>query len=1195
MKRSFLTYWVQPFLVGLGLFGFAFGASAETYQVDDQTISSVSASSFSSTAQGATGVSFTLTFELDTALSDGMGLNIWNNALSCSFSDWTECPINLASTSVAGMPGRLDIDDGNPGSVSFFPTGGLAVGTYTLTFSNVTMPDYSGAVRFFISSQGNEQEVPDGKWVGTNDANAVTFGTILASGTVTDPSGSPLSTWGEVRNENYSLQQGFNTDEYGFYAVGNPGFASGDTVTITVYPDATLGLFTTTDTFTYSGSRVTKNLEAEQATKTVSGVVTYADGTAATTVRVNANGQGVWAGDDVDATGAYSFTTVGGTYDLCLGDIWDNTTNKPVEKDWYTKNNENCKALSFTDDDSTETKEVNFKVQKADARVKGTFKNPDGSAPSNGGWVSFWKDDLWFGGNVSNEDGSFNIAVLGGNTEKTTTLRVTATGSMDYQASYNSNDASEHTYWATNSVTVEQGKTTDLGEQVLKEKDVTFTATVVDEAGSPVPDIHVNAWQEGGGWTDSITDENGVAMLYLFGGDWNIQPSLWNQSTYLYAEQPLRRTFVSGDSDSGTFTLTATTLIVSVTTLGTQGESVNVQGWANCWSQGGANFGGEVRNGTGSFGAIAGEYRCNLWVNDQNYQASGEQSVEFEDGVDASLEFSLQQRTATITVYVKTADDNQLVKDASNARVNAHSTDSGWTDQRLQDGKAELRVAPGTYRIGMWFEGQSDYIFGWANEKEVTVKDGDSVQRTLSVNRVSGRLSATLKDTDGNAVKNAWVGCGNWPELKDNPRGDFDSGRVIENGAQSGADGIAVVGLVEGHEYECWVGVNPDVSSLIGPASQQFDFRTTSEQSATFVFQESDAKIQGKVTFAKDAGVDDGDIENVWCNGWAEEGYNAWDDSFKGEYNLNVTEGKWHVHCGTEVLNDDGERTWYDSQGDIVVNVGADDDVVTKNLVLSESLFGAIPRAVTETFDSTQPKQIVLEDGTSLDIPAYAIANSGNVTLTAEVETHAVDTALDSPFGWPWDFEAVDATGVPISGNFNSAVTLTIPYTKSILKELDISEDALAPKMWDEETATWSDVDSVSQDKTDNSISFTLQHFTQVGLTYNNRIAKSTTSEKKSSKKVGVPRRVKVSNITVSAATATWLKPKSGKVKKYTVQVRPSGLSDKSAWVTVKNVRKLKLRGKGLSAGTRYQVHVRACNASGCGNFTKWVSFKTKE
>lgn len=1163
--------------------------------MDDKTITSVAVSSLSSTTQGATGVSFKLTFQLNTAISSGVGLDIWNDPTSCPLSDWQSCRIDLRSAKVAGLFGELNTQEDNPGYVSFIPNGGLAAGTYALTFSNVTLPDYSGAVRFYVRNQGNNQEVEDGKWVGTNDTNAVTFGTILASGTVTDPSGNPLSTWGEVRNEDYTLQQGFNADEYGFYAVGNVGFAVGDTVTITIYPDAALGLFTTTDTFTYSGSPVTKNIQAKQASKTVSGTVTYSDGTAVTTARVNANGQSVWAGDDVDAAGAYSFSVVGGSYDLCLGDMWDSTTGRSVEKDWYTENNENCEALEFASDDSTETEEVNFTVQRADARIKGTFRNPDGSVPSQGGWVSFWQEGLWFGGNVSNEDGSFNVAVVGGNTEKTTTFRVTAVGSMTYQASYSSGSADEHTYWSTNSVTVEQGKTTDLGEQILKEKDVTFTATIVDESGSPVPDIHMNAWQEGGGWTDATADANGQATLYLYEGSWNIQPSLWNVDTYIYTEQPLHKTFKSGDSDSATFTLAATTLTITVNTTGDQGELLNIQGWVNCWSHGGANFGGEVRNGTGSFGAIAGEYRCNLWVNDPNYQASGETNVEFEDGVDQTLTFTLKARTATITVYVKTADDSKLVKDATNARVNAHSTDSGWSDQRLVDGKAELRVAPGQYRVGLWFEGeQSDYIFGWANEKEVTVQDNENVSRTLTVNRVSGRLHATLEDTNGKVVSNAWVGCGNWSELQDKPLGDFEGGRVIESGAQSGEDGVAVVGLVEGHEYECWVGVNPDVSNLIGPASQRFDFREESEHSTTFVFQEADAKIQGNVSFAKDAGVDENDIDNVWCNGWAEEGYNAWDESFKGQYSLNVTEGKWHVHCGTEVLNDDGERTWYDSQGDIVVNVGADDDVVTKDLVLEKSIFGAIPKAVSETFDATQPKTIVLEDGTMVDIPAYAIADSGNVTVTAEVETHAVETSFDSPFGWPWDFEALDESGVPISGNFNATVTLTIPYKKSHLRDLEVNEDALAPKVWDEETGTWSDVDNVSQDEEENIISFTLEHFSQIGLTYNNRIAQNESGEKKSSSKGRAPRRVKVSDVTGSSVSVTWAKPKSGKVKAYTVQVRPSGSSDKGAWQTQKKIRKARVNLKKLTGDTSYQVRVRACNASGCAAFTKWVRFKTK-
>ncbi|MBI2411343.1 MAG: fibronectin type III domain-containing protein [Candidatus Kerfeldbacteria bacterium] len=1192
-NRFFVRRVIQSItLASFVLFGMATTTPTYATTIPDETITSISVTPESLTPGATTNysVSFTTAAVID-ALT---GFNIEFSPTNC-MADYTACQGDFSNSTLTGIDGDIVASD-NSFIFDFSNTSDLPAGTYTTTLNNVVNPSDVGGYRFAIrASRTDMSSVSDGDNISTV-SDPFILGTPLAYGTLTDPDSNPVQLYGNVYNEDWSLYAWFNSDEWGYYTVQNPGFDSGDTVNIQVYPDTSTGLFNTSVSFTYSGSTVNQDIMVEEASKIVNGTITYADtGDPVTAVSVNANGTGSWSSADVDENGVYSMAISGGEYDICLGDKYDENGDR-VEKDWYMPNGNNCQHVSFADDSSEESETLDFEVQRADATVTAVFTNPDGSFPASG-WVSMWNDQYWFGGNVNAEDGTFSIAVVGGNSSdiQSTSLRARSIGSTTYFVQYNSNNAEEHTYWDAATVTVQADEDLDLGTIALKERDVVYTVTLLDDNGNPVPDLYVDAWQQEGGWNNAQTDENGEAVLYLYEGDWTIRPSTWSTTQYIYAGPEEKVTVESGDTGSLTFTLTATTLTVNVTTLAEDGSVAAVNGWANCWSNEGYGFGGSVEYGTGSFGAIGGEYFCNVWINDQNYQAIGEQQQEFTDGEDVALEFTLVERSATITVNIKDTD-NEFI-DSDNAQIYANSEDGGWSDTRPEGGVGTLRVAPGSYRVGVWFEDRNDYIASWAQEKDVTIAEGETKTKTITVQKVSGSVTAFLEDNNGDPVANAWVGCGNWPELEDSAKGDFDAGRVIENGSQSGQDGVAVVGLVTGHEYECWVGVHSDYSNLIGPESQRVKItKKSSDQTLNFTFREATATITGKAKFSEASGLAAEDVDRLWCGAWAEEGYSAWDESFDNEFSLNALEGTWHLWCSTEIVNDNGERVWYNTQDDVEVNVGKNDDNITKNVTLGESVF-EIPDSVTETFDSSQAKTIVLDDGGfQLDIPAGAIQNSGNVTITIEPELNAIKTSFDSPFGPARQLEVYDADGVLISGDFNSAITLTLNYTKDSLERLGITDQSiLVPKYWDEELGAWQDVDNASQDliegdETQGSITFTLQHFSQVGIVYNNQLKTA------AGVKINKPRHLRVKNITDESALATWKKPQGKKkITRYVVQVRPNGVKKQKQWTKYTTVKKTQKEIKKLSANTNYQVRVKACKKKSCSAFTKWQAFSTTE
>src|SRR3989339_322616 len=1196
MKTThFMRQCVKSLIFGFGLFAFALGANATT--VADPAIANVTATP-GSTTLGAT-TSYELTFTTTEAIAVGGSLTIQASTQNCPDGNWESCNFDFSNASVSGLNGSIDQHSDN--MIGFLNAEEITAGEHTITVANVQNPNTLSVYRFYLSSPSSDHEdLSNDDYLATK-SNPVVLGDALAYGTITDPDSNPLQLYGEVHDQQYQLYQGFNSDEWGYYAVANPGFTAGGQVEMNVMPAQNSGLFNTSASFTYAGSAVLKDVTVQAASKTVSGTIKYDDNSAVTNAGVNANAKGSWDSANVDSNGAFSMMMVGGEYEVCLGDKYDENGQRQA-RDWYADQGQQCQFVSFQNDTSAESKTINFVVHRADALITGVFKNPDGSYPENGGWVSVWNDQMWFGGDVDSQTGQVNIAVMGGNSQNisATSLHVRSISSTSYKVDYSPRSSDEHTYWNQDKITVNANQTLNLGTVTLAERDVVYTVTVKDENNHGVEDIDVNAWQEKGGWNNVRTDENGQAQLYLYAGTWNIQPSLGNSTSYLYAGKPETVTVASGDTGSLSFNLTTTTLTVGVKTLTEDGAVASVRGWVNCWSQGSNyGFGGNVQNGIGSFGAVGGNYNCNLWVDDQNYQASGESQVTFVDGQNTELIFTLLARTANIHVYVKDADNN-LVSDGS-ARVFANSSEGGGRSEgRLENGESNIAVAPGKYDVGVWFENKTSYVTSMSFGEPLELADGEDKTKTLTVYAVTATFTATLKDSEGNPVPNAWVGCGNWPEMEGKPMGDFDKGKIIESGSESGGDGMAVVGLVKGHEYECWVGVNSDFSDLIGPGSQQIDLTKKDSASAEFVFQKADSKIKGTVSFAKSVDRPDSDIQRVFCNGWADEGYNSWDDGFGQEYSLNTLQGTWHVWCGTDILNDDGTRDFYETEGDTLVNIKKS-GTYTQDIKLKKSMF-QIPESFTETFDSTQPKTIILDDGQfELNIPANAIPageTSNNITVTIEPELNAMKTATYSPWGFPRNIEVYDSDGSLVSGNFNSSVTLTLYYSQDILNSSDISEDAVLPKYWDEDQGAWKDADSVSQktitdEDTEGSVTFTLQHFSQVGLVYNNKLLTQNA-------KPGKARKLSAKKITVNTARLTWKKPFSSTVTKYKVQLRPYQIKQTNKWDKFNKVKKQPKRKvkrkivEDLTTGTRYQFRVKVCNRSMCSAFTKWKAFTTK-
>lgn len=92
------------------------------------------------------------------------------------------------------------------------------------------------------------------------------------------------------------------------------------------------------------------------------------------------------------------------------------------------------------------------------------------------------------------------------------------------------------------------------------------------------------------------------------------------------------------------------------------------------------------------------------------------------------------------------------------------------------------------------------------------------------------------------------------------------------------------------------------------------------------------------------------------------------------------------------------------------------------------------------------------------------------------------------------------------------------------------------------------------------------------------------------------PLKLKAKEIKTTTASLNWEKPKTGgKITKYRVDFRPANDENRDNWTQYKTVKTTSQVVKKLKAKKKYEFRVSACNASGCGDWTKWAKLQTKK
>jgi len=876
------------------------------------------------------------------------------------------------------------------------------------------------------------------------------------------------------------------------------------------------------------------SIEFLLATKTVTGRVTKADGSAVSTAVIRAfsmNGIG-FAEATTDDNGDYTLSLGGGNWhimpDIDYSPNYDDNPDNDVTAEWIY-----CgmgRTVSFVKDQTEESKTGNFEVQDVNATITGEVEYPDGSPVTNSASV-----------NIFSKNGCGSYAELDWNTGEFSAAVPAGSYSVSVD-SWNEDYSSP----ASKQVTISSG-TTDVGTLTLVEKQAQISGRLWADgngndqydAGEGIEYVSVEGFKVnrkfdqhagpegpgmGGsqmGFTHDDSGENGEFTLKVTRGTWMVNVMAdkgmmgggysSDSTNYIYTGAPVQVAIETDDaiSNDHNFQLSVADATINgrlySDTNGNDefdsGEAVNgIYGYsfaepAGSFNQGpmmGAGMGAPISNGIFEIKVPAGQYRIGVDFppESSSYTPSSTASINIESGESVTANVKVLPNNATVRIGFKDANGS-AVTTLEHAEIFLDNSGGGHqyhrlTSEELESGYADVLVSAGNWRVGYFIDPtENDYMSTPTTDNLVTAVANQTVSKNIILQEANSTIAGTVKDPDGNALSGVYV-------LVDNRKLDsFDpmGGMMMSNGQVTGADGSYSLNLPAG-TYKVQAFFPPEAVvggqtvNYLNPEPREVTATANSTTTANFRFKESNATLSGTVTLN---GSSQGAFVSAYSNNG---GYNDTTSS-TGNYSLNVTQGDtWYVRAFYEDNN-----TVYFSD---VTAVTIDASQNTQNLALEEAPF-TVPDAVSTTFNCANAKKITLSNGTEISIPANAIkpasvescdasSSDSNITITISPTTQMSLQNKSVPIGVGYEITAVDSNGVEISNTFNSNVTITIPYSDEEISTAvgsSVDESLLGNGYWDTSTSAWRNVNSEVLDTVNNTLSISTNHFTLFGVLAN--------------------------------------------------------------------------------------------------------------
>ncbi|MFH0853405.1 MAG: carboxypeptidase regulatory-like domain-containing protein [bacterium] len=941
-------------------------------------------------------------------------------------------------------------------------------GTYTIEIWTYDNASYSNPAPITFAYTEGDTIYYDG----TNGSEVIKLRTPSMQGRVLMPDGSGASYASlNLHDSSYSYQGSAwsSTDMDGYFTMSA---VSTGTYTLEITPSWNQNAVVSPDPISISLTEGTTNtaylsspISLERANKTISGYVVRQDGTRVTDAYISAyqrNGNG-WASTTASSSGVFELLVGRGDWYVS---VWPNTW--PADWGYYESP---TKVLFEESNNVVESTTVNFEVLGFTSTLSGRVLYPDGSVPPTFDYVSAsaWGQDN--GGNWANANsqGYFSMDLPPG------------TFNLEIYSSNNSYGAPNRS-----TITLLDGETKNIGTVYFVEKNEFIKGTVRDSNGNPLENQSINAWKEtGSGWDWQTTDSNGDFTLSVTPGRWNVHAyPAWGYDddsiTYVATQEPVTVVLEANQTVNDTdFVFAIADATIQGTLQDADGNVLDdIFGWVYAsranqtrgsegyWY---SDLGGSIDRGTFTLKIPAGTWDLGAylgWSND--YTAASSTSVVIESGEtvdDAIITVLPNDATITGTFY---DEDGELATDIWGS-VFAENGIGGYQWSNINDGIYELHVAAGTWRVGYWVDHTSGYQDHPPKDNKITIASEEAKVFNINLQKLDSVIAGTALKPDGTPMANAWISADtSFAGQSSNDTGFYDwwnnQGRITDN------DGKFSIQVTAGSYFV--TGSLPPDQGYINPEKQKVTVDADNSADLILQFRESDAQISGEVTL-------DGTANEATIWGWSEKGGYTETYTSDGDYSLNATTNdNWHIGAYYETSS-----TFYQSSVHIV-EMG-DNSTATQNIVLIEST-QTIPAPITTTFSTANTKNITLDDGTNITMPAYSISSTEvNVTVTASpraLPDHGTANVLGIGYDLEARYASGDQSGQTIT-TFASDVTMCLPYTDDQLEEEGLTIDDLVPKYWDSTSGTYKDVKNAVVNEDDHMVCFTTDHFTSFAIT----------------------------------------------------------------------------------------------------------------
>ncbi|MBI4406979.1 MAG: fibronectin type III domain-containing protein, partial [Candidatus Kerfeldbacteria bacterium] len=540
------------------------------------------------------------------------------------------------------------------------------------------------------------------------------------------------------------------------------------------------------------------------------------------------------------------------------------------------------------------------------------------------------------------------------------------------------------------------------------------------------------------------------------------------------------------------------------------------------------------------------------------------ESVEVSAGQTITQDLAVSDDEATLSGVIKNfSGDTMTTELGDRAKVMAINHDTGSVEEVAvgDDGTWTMEVGSGDWQIiPQVTDPAAGVIANDMSSKEVTVDAGDTkTDVALKVQETVGTVSGTLTDADDVALSEVPVVFTNLPALQEaaaQAGTTIDQSKVVEVSTSTASDGSYSQDLPAG-EFTAYFMSNPEITSLVEPASDTFTIKADKEVTVDGVYQEAGKSISG------DVGDSFASVSVIAYNpdsGMQELTVDAETNEFSGD----LTAGDWTI-VTAGIKND---KLWTD---ETVVTVAGNNTSYDPAL---ENTGVVMPAAVSVSASMTSGTVVSNTAGATVSIPAYAAGTSGSMTVELVPDPQVVVNGGTAQVGLAYDVNITDSTSDRSISQLYRPMTVSLPIDDALAA--GASADEISAAFYDPQLEAYLS-DGMTGQTDGNQLVMTTTHLTRFSATTISTLADDLPVK---------PRKPAAKKIQDTTAQATWKKPKASTVTYYQVQTRPFGSKVKKHWKTYKSVLDTKKVLKNLEATTKYDFRVKACNNTGCSAYT---------